>query len=267
MIVAIRQMKNEARLQDSFKEKLRVLQRGDVVQEILSNISGIDVLFVRCLGLGSVSVSYLAMYQLCLLKLVVDYLNQNLNERNKEESEMVEIKVSLWDPVFSHEDKEFFENHLKYTVEEEFKCDPSSVLYYMPHFPVSIFESVLTEEKPKFILANDLTAYAIKFPETKYFSQYPNCARLTKLITNKAKEESVEKENCTAVKPPDDGFQIFKKKNRKKKNSLVYQPPVIDYGFETAYFKKVKSSIIREGNNTDNPWSSAFTDMSFMVID
>lgn len=238
------------KLWESYGEKRLKLENSDFVESVLQSLEDVGICHIRCLGLGSISDSLLAMYQLCLLNIIESHLNEN----NKE------IQVSLWDPIFTDNEKLFLEDKFKYQVIEDIELVMSKSLFYLPHFPISILETFITESKPIYILSNDLNVYTNKFTDLKYFEQFPNCARLTKLIQDKTAPKPKEE-------PTEDEFQVVvKKKNRKKKSSLVYTPPIIEYDFESAFFNDVESSVIEQGNKLDHPWDSAFTDLAFMKI-
>lgn len=242
-----------------FVDRKRKLESSDLFKQISqtfdnNNIDNIDR--IRCLGLGSVTSSLLSMYQLCLLNLLEKYFLKNEQK----------IEVSIWDPIFSEKDKHFITERFNYKIIENDKDDNEkkySTMFYLPHFPISILETFITTNQPTCLLSNDLTVYTNKFTDSKFFQLYPNSARLAKLILdkNQMKDNKFVKESSI-----NDEFRVVKKKNRKKKSSILYTPPVVDYDFSSAYFKDVSCIIITEGNDLSHPWDSAFTDLTFSII-
>lgn len=239
----------ERTLANEYKEKLKVLENSELIQETIRKIDTTSVTNIRCLGLGSIASSLQAMYQLCFLSLIKEYFENGASGDK--------INVTLWDPVFHKDEITFMEKELNYKIDENESSDASATLYYMPHFPIVAFENIITSCKPRYILGNNLIIYTFKFSDSKYFELYPNCARITKLILDKQEIKSQSKQ-------AEDGFQLVsKKKNTRRKQ---YVPKVVDYHFESAYFTDVNAVEILEGNNLDRPWAFAFTDLAFFKI-
>lgn len=237
----------------SYEAKRAILEKSEVLRSILESVENLKITNIRCLGLGLFGDSASAMYQLALLTLLELHF----------QSGSPQIEVTLWDPAFTAVEVEFLTTNFNYTVVESVELEAQSTLFYMPHFPIAALENVLTKHHPLHVLSNDLTVYNTKFTDAKYFEQYPNCARLANL-TNRSK---LPEDNAGPKDTDTDGFQmVTKKKNRRKKNSAVHVPTVVDYEFDAAYFKEVSTSQITAGNNTDNPWDSAFTDTVLMVL-
>lgn len=249
----------KCKILDDLNIKKEILVKTQLFKEILTSLGDIEISYIRCLGLGSISNSSLAMYQLALLELIISHYKKS----NTDESV---LNVSFWDPAFSTEDIDFISKTLEYSVVEDIDLSKNldSTLFYMPHFPIEILEKFITDTKPIYILSNDVTAYTIKFTDLKFFELYPNCARLSKLITDKSNKKMIEKNEKI---PINDDFQVVvKKKNRKRKNNSKYIPPVVDYDLPSAFFKDVLFDRIQLGNDTSQAWDSAFTDLSFMTI-
>lgn len=243
----------------SFVEKKKILKKSKVFEQVLSLIVPVQIQKIRCLGLGAVTDSSLAMYQLCLLSLLVDHF--------KEVKEREELEVSLWDPIFTEADKKFISDRLKYVILEDNddKKAVKNTLFYMPHFPIEVLEKFITETEPEYLLSNDLTVYTNKFTDTKFFQLYPNSARMAKIITEQ--EEKIKGTGVLSKALDNDEFHIVtKKKQRKRKNAIKYKPAVVDYKFESAFFRKIVMERVTEGNILSNVWDSAFTDLSFLHI-
>lgn len=254
-------MTTQDKLTKTLDERTTILKDSDVVNQIKTAIDKVlldkstSFTTIRCLGLGPISDSSNAMYQLSLLNILVKHLfkeNENFN-------------ISLWDPIFTKEETTYLETIPNFKVEETFETkEIGKTLFYMPHFPIGAFEELINQYKPKYILSNDLMVYYYKQPEAKFFEKSLNCARLAQLILKKSETKS---DTTAEQKPVDDGFQLpTKKKNRKKTNSIRHTPIIINYDFESAYFNDVKATNITKGNILDNQWTSSFSDMCFMEI-
>jgi hypothetical protein len=253
----IRTSKNDEKLWNSFQDKLMKLKDSDLVKSIIKLFHSLEISHIRCLGLGSVSDSSLAMYQLCLLNIIQLYFNKD--------DKKINFKITFWDPAFTEQDKLFLTDKFDYEIIKDLESDTSSTLFYLPHFPIAELETFISEIKPLFVLSNDLTIYTTKFTDAKYFELYPNCSRLAKLI-----QDSNDDSSKTIPKEIENEFQIVTKKknrkNRKRENNAIFTPSTVNYDFDSAYFSSVQTSILKEGNDLSNAWTSAFTDLSFMKI-
>lgn len=279
--------KENDKLWTVFTERKDNLKNSDLYKQIIDVIRPIkEISRIHCLGLGSID-SLLSMYQICLLSLIADHFNETNNGNtnnainNKDNKGKIDgkdenininkIKVSLWDPIFTETDISFIVDRLNYEI---IKPDDTvynnsvikkSTFFYLPHFPILELEKFLANIKPMYLLSNNLLVYNDKFTDLKYFQLYPNCARISKLESDNTKDSKVASNNSTLNSSIDD-FQVVKKKNRKNRKVLNYIPPVVDYDFESAFFKSVITINITMGNNLTNSWSSAFTDLSFYTI-
>lgn len=245
-------------LTNAYEHKLSQIEKSDVIKEtyiVLDKL--VELTEIRCLGLGSISSSAQAMYQLCFLSLLKKHLESH--------GTGTELKVSLWDPVFSALEISFIEEELNYTVKEKETSPSKTTLYYTPHFPIDLLEGFITDNRPKYMLTNNLTVYTFKFTDSKYFELHPNCARITKLIADTKKNTELKGVSSEKGTPKEDGFEVVvKKKNRKNKNAYV--PPVVDYDFDSAYFSSVEAIDIKEGNDMNHNWGASFTDLTYIDI-
>lgn len=259
------------------------LQKSSVAEEVLTALDtrSQPLRIVRCIGLGSPTSSTAAVYQLALLQLIVDTGDDTV--------------VSLWDPVFSREDTELF-TQLGYVVEEKLShtqvvagaktiteaeveaetdakaeveaevevcldvdadADSSTTLYYMPHLPIDVLETIIATEHPTRMLTNDLSVYTFKYTDSKYFELYPNCARIAHLTSST---------KTTTISSPDDGFVVVKKSRPRSRSRKAYVPPVVDYDMDSAFFPTAIATRITTGQNTHSEWDSAFTDTSYYTL-
>lgn len=188
----------------------------------------------HCLGLGSPLQSNQALYQLVLVELITEHYK--------------DIEVVLWDPIFDTEDIHFIESLGFHVEEHPDSKDPSQCLYYLPHFPINELEKFFNGTNPSWVLSNDLIGYGVKFTDREYFSKYPTCATIAKLLD-------------TGV-PQDDGFTTVRKKKPSKKKQTVVEP--IAYDFEGMYFKHVGAASITSKSHLDT--LNAFTDLCMMDL-
>ncbi|TID29002.1 hypothetical protein CANINC_002150 [Pichia inconspicua] len=233
-----------------YENKLKKLENSKLINDSTRILDTATVSSIRCLGLGSITVSSQAMYQLCFISLIKNHLEKTHHNS--------EIRVTLWDPVFTDEETSFLKNEFNYIVDEKEPLRTEDTLYFMPHFPIVALENIITKHKPRYIFSNNLLVYTFKFTDTKYFELYPNCARIVKLIQSELKNKPKE-ENQTS------DFQIVSRKKKISKRTQ-YVPKTVHYDFESAYFANVNFIEVSEGNNSDRPWSNAFTDLAFFEI-
>ena len=261
------------------------LQKSSVAEEVLTALDtkSQPPRIVRCIGLGSPTSSAAAVYQLALLQLIVDTGDDTV--------------VSLWDPAFSREDIELFtqlgyvvEEKLSYTkvvagaktnteaeveaetdakaeVEAEVEvevcanvgagADSNTTLYYMPHLPIDVLETIIATEHPTRMLTNDLSVYTFKYTDAKYFELYPNCARIAHLTSST---------KATTISSPDDGFVVVKKSRPRSRSRKAYVPPAVEYDMDSAFFLTAIASRITSGQNTHSEWDAAFTDTSYYTL-
>ena len=259
------------------------LQKSSVAEEVLTALDtrSQPLRIVRCIGLGSPTSSTAAVYQLALLQLIVDTGDDTV--------------VSLWDPVFSREDTELF-TQLGYVVEEKLShtqvvagaktnteaeveaetdakaeveaevevcvdvdadADSSTTLYYMPHLPIDVLETIIATEHPTRMLTNDLSVYTFKYTDAKYFELYPNCARIAHLTSST---------KATTISSPDDEFVVVKKSRPRSRSRKAYVPPAVEYDMDSAFFLTAIATRITTGQNTHSEWDAAFTDTSYYTL-
>lgn len=196
-------------------EKLNIVQKRDFHEneqkkdDILSSIIYPQkrITSVKCLALGSPTDSHVAMYQLGLLRNLLEYLNLSSSI------------VTCWDPVFSKEDENLF-SKLGYQVvnpddpkkvesckdEEEQLTDQNSkletdvksiTLYYMIHSPPSLTNSILSMNENQggdiVVIGNNLITYSNHLSDAELADKYPFISDAIKDI------ESAEKDNSEKV--------------------------------------------------------------------
>ncbi|KAG0690285.1 hypothetical protein C6P40_003306 [Pichia californica] len=256
---------NDDKIWSLFEERKSILQKSSLYKQILQSLDPLNDIItrIRCLGLGSIINSSMPMFQMALLSLLVDHLMKIYNDKKNTNNNII-IEVSVWDPIFDETEILFLKHKLHYKVIENDvndKQQQKNTLFYLPHFPISSLEKFISITQPQYLLSNDLTVYNNKFTDSKFFSLYPNSARLANLIS----QVTLNLNKTSDINSVDE-FQIVSKKNRKKKNPIKYIPSIIDYDFDSAFFKSVKSTKISNGNDLSNDWDSAFTDLAFYSI-
>ncbi|GMG19776.1 unnamed protein product [Ambrosiozyma monospora] len=246
---------------------------------------------IRCLAIGSISTEFQALYQLCLLKLLVDHFK------------IPNCDVSLYDPVFNNLDLVFLKDVLGYSVDAEYLVDEKQekndandrdgdelgVLYFMPHSPISLIESIFDSDMPQFLLVNDLVVYDNKFTKFEYFQKFPNCARVTNLISVGSSANSTTAKTAetgptsngtipshstsTQTETPsqnisnDNEFQVVtKKKKKNKKNRKAFKEPVVEYHYDQAYFDDIVYHCFELGNDDSKPWGNSFSDFCLIAL-
>lgn len=192
---------------------------------------------IRCLALGSPTDEFQALYQLAYLKQIA--------------SKFAIDHVSLYDPVFSDNDRSLFES-LHYAVEEP-ECSETPVvattLYYMPHAPRDVTNKFVGEIEPQWILGNDLRVTVGTLSKVKFLDEYPILAHLVK---------KAELKDPLVVS--DDGFVPVR---RRRKNKLVYVEPELEYDFLLLFFSDVEIERIE---SADAPWKDSFSDLALNRI-
>lgn len=205
-----------------------------------------DIKCVRCLALGCFSEDAPARYQLALLMEMISILQLE--------------KCSLFDPAFNKQDLEFIQQNEKWVVEEtpSFESDigPESILFFLPHAPLSLTESVIISESPKYWLANNLLRHTDRYTKSQLHQKYPHISLLTHYM-NKNHKPIVE----------DDGFTTFTSKRRRNQKN-IFQEAKIDYNaIDSPYKECVLLLDFENGAQLCNhPWNNAFSDLALHCL-
>lgn len=216
-----------------------------------------EITSVCCLAIGSFSDDFPAKYQLALLIEMIEYL----------EKDDKKIQVSIYDPVFTDEDKKYMsENYESWIIESEMDADkfkPESTLFFLPHAPLDLTEAVLKADKPTFLLANNIVQHTDRYTKTQLFEKYPI---LCKLVHFAEAESSSTNETTPTL---DDGFTTFvSKKKRKQKSKYKFVEPTIDYDAIETSFKGCSFLTTFEKGTLlkDKPWVNSFSDLALHYI-
>lgn len=277
-----------ARLQKRLETYRNTLTRSHLLEGSFNQLENHPFTAIRCLALGSPSESSASIYQLAYLLEIAEHFEVPPNA------------VSFYDPVFEAADEALFEL-LGFVVEETHEPQERT-LYFLPHAPLDLTESLFTEKKPSLVLANDMVTHTERMSRQKLHDQYRQLSLLVHLVEEK---ETIKqggrlgngKENCKKEKGSDetkagpvDPVEIgaltnngdgakntskmtgngagapsdgFTTVRRKKRSRGVFVPPSIAYDYTGAYFGDM---CVKRCVRAEGPWGNAFTDLALHVI-
>ncbi|AGO12436.1 AaceriAER084Wp [[Ashbya] aceris (nom. inval.)] len=207
---------------------------------------------IRCLALGKFHDEAPARWQLALLLELVDYLGPG-------------VQCSVYDPAFTAEELAFVEQ-----LGEQWSVDEQSpwstelsdqVLFFLPHAPLSLSESVVEAEQPRLWLANQLVQHTDRYTKAQLFEKYPLISKLVSYLDSGSKAGTAS----------NDGFSTFvpKRSRRQRRNKAVFTEPNIDYGSVRSYFTgcAVLTDFCGGELLRDKPWLNAFSDLALHRIE
>lgn len=189
---------------------------------------------IRSLALGPPTSSLQAMYQLAFLLEVADLLLVDPS------------KISHWDPAFTKEDTELIEE-LGSTVAETYSPE-GTILYFMPHAPLTMTETVILDEEPKYLLANNLISHTDCYTEKKLVDTHPVLGHLRKIVD---------------AEPVDDGFTPAPLKKKLRKG---FKPPPVSYDYSQYYFETVDMTPFKHNEEKNAPWQHSFSSLTYIHI-
>lgn len=225
-------------LVSSLEAKYALLKDTNLSNHILSALKEIPFTKVRCVALGSPSQEEPALYQLALLRLIAE--NQHIKSRH----------ISLYDPVFTALDIALF-RRLDYIVEEEYTpTEKDDCLYFLPHAPLNLTNTVLLQE-PKFFLSNNAVRHTERLAKAELHAKYPLLSKLVHIL-----------EPSTASVPGDGFTPVVRRRHRKNKAKLI--DTNINYDEIRSYFSSAAMTSFKEWE--EGPWLNAFTDLALHVI-
>ncbi len=270
------------------------LHQSSVAEEVLTALDtkSQPPRIVRCIGLGSPTSSAAALYQLALLQLIVDtgddtvvslwdpafstedmefftHLGYVVEEKLSHTKVVAGAKINTGAEVEAEANTEAeveaetdateveAEVEVEVCANVDADADSSTTLYYMPHLPIDVLETIIATEHPTRMLTNDLSVYTFKYTDARYFELYPNCARIAHLTSST---------KATTISSPDDGFVVVKKSRPRSCSRKAYVPPVVDYDMDSAFFLTAIATRITSGQNTHSEWDAAFTDTSYYTL-
>lgn len=252
---------NECR--DIIRESLMFQDLKTILDSTANSIKAI-----RCLAIGSFTEDFPARYQLALLLEIIEYLEHT--------SDTPSIVVSVYDPVFTNQDKDFIkEKGLFWSIDETLppkNFESDSTLFFLPHAPLDLTENILVKERPKYFLANNVIQHADRYTALQLNTKYPILSKLANML-NSSQNKNIKTYNTNREDLlKDDGFiiNVSKKKHRKNKNNkYIFEEPHIDYSLIDSYFYACK--ILTNFNNgqhlKNQPWINSFSDLTFHIIE
>lgn len=224
-------------LKDNLEVKKSILKESKLFENIINALESPKFTKIRCVALGSPSQEEPALYQLALLMLII------------EKFEIEGEQVSLYDPVFTALDNDLLTS-FKFQIKDQYiPNDDDSILFFLPHAPLSLTNQVISEQNPKLLLANNIQTHTTRLTKTELFEKYPVISKLVSLLN---KEET----------PKDDFEPVVKKKNRRQRSKFT--EPKVDHSEVDTYFKNINLISFKEFE--EGEWLNSFTDIAFHVI-
>lgn len=225
-----------------------VLSKSEFFTATVELLRDIPFKRIRCLALGSPTEEFQALFQLAYLQLII------------KEFEILPKCVSLFDPIFTPQDEHLLTTVHHYSVEEHHSPEETSdILYFMPHAPRSVTSQLLLDEKPQWILGNDVRVTMGTLSKLKFLLEYPP---LAKLVHMAEKAEKAEKAHNTGEKTQEEFTVVRRRKKRPGKS--VYVEPELDYDLVEVYFDQI--TITRIESPSSAAWASSFSDLAINVI-
>lgn len=258
--VSVRKRPNKTRNSrlKSFEELLQgdrhVIKSSSMFHDLCGALEpyGAKIDRIRCLAIGGFHETFPARYQLALLLELVDYLAHDGN-----------LLVSIYDPVFSDDDKAYITaKGQQWTIDENspWRDESDSTLFFLPHAPLDLSEVIVASEKPKLWLANNVIQHSDRYTKLQLHEKYPLMSKLV---------------NCLSLRqqPPsqtEDQFAVFvSKKSKKKRAKNRFQEPEINYADVCSYFSECK--VLTDFDNgillKEQPWVNSFSDLTLHLIE
>ncbi|KAK6202277.1 SRR1-domain-containing protein [Scheffersomyces amazonensis] len=224
-----------------------VLKESKFFQESQDILGQLSIKYIRCLALGSPIDMTNAMYQLAYILEIMDILS--IPTKN----------LSLYDPIFNTNDEKFLIDIVNSTIDEQIPTHfaPESTLYFLPHAPIELMETLLDTEFPIYVLGNDVVSHTDGFTKRKLFEKYPKVSKLLNQISSPIKLQQEPKQDEVP-------FQTPKSRSRKNRNKFV--EPVIDYTTVPVYFSGCKIVRFKQSVSKDAVWGNAFSDLAYHLI-
>lgn len=226
---------------DHHRDQLRDLP---FFAETKAAFAGKKFTHIRSLALGQPTANFQARYQLAYLLELADHL------------EVTPTNISHWDPVFDDNDTDLLVNQLGHCIDEVYDVPTGSVLYYMPHAELTMTNTILQQEQPRWLVANNIVNHTDRYTKQKLMDTYPLIAHIVHAL-----ESTTTNDNDKT--PSDDGFEkvVPKRRNRKQ-----FVPQPITYDFDQYYFSGARQTPFRHNNLKQAVWQNAFLDLLVLEL-
>lgn len=273
----------EEKYEENIPKFRATIRRSDLLAELKEVLSTKKITHIRCLALGNFMDDTPATYQFALLLELIQWLESKSQDTNKsfskesangQENIEKEVFISIYDPIFTQQEKQYLTNLNKHNPGQTWSIDDhnvwpdldsSRILYFLPHADLELTEYIIKHDHPQLLLGNHIVQHTDRFTSRQLFETFPHLSKLKSVLDVK-----------TAV-PIDDGFQTQQKPNHKRRNRrnkagsqlALAQADQIDYSQLDTYFKKcVILCDFKNGSSLrDHPWQNAFSDLTLHFIE
>lgn len=261
--------KGKRNILKTFNEQLdefrKVIRESAMFQALVEQINALEISInmIRCLAIGSFTDDFPARYQLALLLELYSALS---TEENR-------VTVSIYDPVFTDEDKAFIskmgDSWLIEETKPHLKEDANHILYFLPHAPLDLTENILINGRPQFWLANNIIQHVDRYTKLQLHENYPQLSKLVSLLESSNADMNGTSQRLKNDANSNDGFSTVLSKKKRKNNKLRLKQVEIDYNSIDSYFSSCK--VLTDFDNgrllRDKPWINAFSDLTFHLIE
>ncbi|CAI4035308.1 hypothetical protein SMKI_12G4590 [Saccharomyces mikatae IFO 1815] len=232
---------------------------SDLFQNLQPHLNNIKK--IRCVAIGNFKNDFPATYQFALLLEIVNYIESE-NARD--------IHISIYDPIFTQEEIQYLKSlGSKWVMEEEFSAnnasDYESVLYFLPHAPLNLTESILSSQRPHLWLANNIILHTDRYTKAVLCEKYPHLGKLVHYLEPNIALEAKKHDDA------DDFTTFIPKRKRKYKNNssrLRVKLPEIDYDTIATKFTSCQILTDFDGGKylKEEPWINSFSDLTLHAI-
>lgn len=227
---------DEASLIKRFERYREILRNSEFFTRCVAALKPCTIEHIYCLALGSPTESIPSLYQLAFLDLI------------REKFGITSREISLFDPIFSEDDRKLLEECLGFTIDSDNELDSSNTLFFLPHATLELTEEAVSRWQPKYFLGNNIASHTGKLSKGKLHLSYRQLSLLRNLI-----EDSPPQEN---------GFiTVTSRRRRKIKNTEMNS--AIEYNYKETYFRRALITPLAEINTL---WGNSFSDLALHFI-
>lgn len=260
------------RFEEHIENYSDVIKNSEMFKHLCIKLDEIahEISKIRCLAIGSFAQDFQARYQMAFLLNLVSYLNFSKAEDSNH------VSVSIYDPVFDERDLKYIADLGSQwtvdpiTIDNKDTIDPpcKDILFFLPHAPLDLTQTVILQEQPLLLLANNLTQHTDRYTKSKLYDKYPIISKLVHILDNNDEQltskDKVEDSNL-------DGFTVIQKESRRrnrKNKSIKFTEPTINYDAIDSYFTNIKIRTTFDDGKLlkDQPWINSFSDLALHEI-